>query len=69
MEIQDFIAQFIKLKEKEIENRVWELWVAKFPTMTKENYVSYEEMLVLVKQQEIKEEIPIHGCYVDQVFF
>lgn len=73
MEIEDFVSQFVKLKEKDLENKVWELWLAKFPLMTKDNYISYEEMLNTAKQQEIKHidnvEMPANGCYVDQVFF
>lgn len=69
MEIEDFVSQFVKLKEKELENKVWEIWLAKFPHMTKDNYVSYEEMLNTSKQKETKHDVPINGCYVDQVYF
>lgn len=69
MEIDDFIEQFLKLKEKELEQKVWELWLVSYPHMTQDNYVSYEEMLNTAKQREVKDEIPVNGCYVDQVFF
>jgi len=75
MEINDFIQQFLKLKEKELEQKVWEIWLVKYPHMDKNNFVSYEEMLNSAKQQEVKEvdnveiQIPINGVYVDQIFF
>ena len=69
MEIPDFVEQLLKLQEKELEQKVWEMWLAKWPRMTKDNFVSYEEMLNTAKQQETKHETPVHGCYVDQVFF
>lgn len=74
MEIPDFINQFSKLKEKELEQKVWELWLVKWPYMTEEDYVSYERMLDIAKhgeakQQEAKQEIPVNGIYIDQVFF
>ena len=69
MDVFDFWEQFAKLKEKELEQKVWEIWIAKYPHMTEDNYVSYEEMLNTAKQQEIKQDIPVNGCYVDQVFF
>jgi len=69
MEIPDFIKQFAKLKEKELEQRIWEMWIVKFPWMTSENFVSYEEMLNTAKQQEIKHETPVNGVYIDQAFF
>jgi ribosomal protein L20 len=69
MEICNFIPQVLKIKEKEIEKKVWEMWIAKLPWMDKNNYISYEEMLNTVKQQEIKEEMPVNGVYIDQVFF
>lgn len=69
MEIQEFVNQFVKLKEKDLENKVWEIWLAKFPHMTKDNYISYEEMLNTSKQREIKHDTPVNGCYVDQVYF
>ena len=73
MEINDFIGQIAIIKEKELEKRVWEIWLAKYPHMTPEDYVSYEEMLLAIRQQEVKQvdnaEIPVNGCYVDQIFF
>lgn len=69
MEISEFVNQFLKLKEKELEQKVWEIWVSGYPHMTSENYISYEEMLNTAKQQEIKQEIPVNGIYVDQCFF
>jgi len=73
MEIFDFALQISKIKEKEFEKRVWEIWLAAFPNMDKNNFVSYEEMLNSARQQEVKEvndeKIPVNGCYVDQIFF
>lgn len=69
MDIHEFVAQILKLKEKELEYRVWEIWLCKYPYMAKDNYVSYEEMLNTAKQKEVKQDIPINGCYIDQVFF
>lgn len=73
MEINDFVQQLLKLKEKELEQKVWEIWLCKYPHMDKNNFVSYEEMLNSAKQQEVKKvdnaKIPINGCYIDQVFF
>jgi hypothetical protein len=60
---------FSKAQEKEIEQRAWELWLAMYPTMTKETFISYDEMLNMVKHKETKHEMPVSGCYVDQVFF
>ena len=69
MEISDFISQFLKLKEKEIEQKVWEFWLVKYPHMTEDTYVSYEEMLNMVKQKEVKQDVEINGVYIDQVWF
>ncbi len=69
MEAYDFIALFEKLKEKELEQHIWELWLAMYPTMTKDTFISYEEMLNHAKQQkETINDTATHGCYVDQVF-
>ena len=69
MEISDFISQFLKLKEKEIEQKVWEFWLVKYPHMTEDTYVSFEEMFNMVKQKEVKQDVEINGVYIDQVFF
>lgn len=69
MEISDFFEQFLRLKEKELEQKVWEVWLAKYPHMTQDNYISYDEMLATAKQQEVKQDIPVNGVYCDQVFF
>lgn len=69
MEISDFFEQFLRLKEKELEQKVWEVWLAKYPHMTQDSYISYDEMLATAKQQEVKQDIPINGVYCDQVFF
>lgn len=69
MEIPDFANQFLKLKEKELEQKVWELWLVKYPHMTEDTFVSYEEMLATAKQQETKQEIVTNGVYVDQALF
>lgn len=68
MEISDFVNQFLKLKEKELEQKVWEIWLIRYPHMTKDNYVSYEEMINIAKQQEVKQDIPVNGVYIDQCF-
>ncbi|MDD5502477.1 MAG: hypothetical protein PHH26_03315 [Candidatus Thermoplasmatota archaeon] len=65
MEIPDFMAQFLKLREKELEQKVWEIWLTSYPYMSKDNFVSYEEMLQQVKYPEEKE--VLNGVYVDQV--
>lgn len=69
MEMDDFINQFLKIREKETERMVWEVWLTKLPNMTQDNYLSYDEMLNIVKQQEVKQDIPINGVYIDQCFF
>lgn len=69
MEIDDLMDQVLKLKEKEIEQKVWELWLVEYPRMTEGNYVSFDEMLNKAKNIEIIENKPINGCYVDQMFF
>jgi hypothetical protein len=69
MEISDFISQFIVLKEKEIEHKIWEVWLAKFPDMSEVNYMSYGDMLDMAKGQNEIKEIPQNGCYIDQCFF
>lgn len=67
MEIPDFFNQFLKLQEKETEQKVWGIWLAKLPNMTEENFMSYNEMLNLVKNQE-QEDIQEEGYYIDQVW-
>lgn len=69
MEVQDFVEQILKLKEKELEQRVWELWLVKYPRMTEDTFISFEEMLATVKQQEVKEDVVTNGVYVDQACF
>jgi hypothetical protein len=69
MEISDFIDQFAKLREKELEQKTWELWLAAYPHMSKDNFVSYEEMLATAKQREVRDETSVNGIYVDQCFF
>ena len=69
MEISDFVSQFLKLKEKEIEQKVWEIWLSKLPNMTSENFVSYDEMLNLVKNNESNNRQSLNEFYVDQAFF
>jgi len=74
MEIDDFAEQFLKLKEKELEQKVWEIWLVCYPHMTEGTFESYEEMLNRHKQQIATQITPgqktvQHGLYVDQVFF
>jgi len=52
MEISDFINQLAKIKEKETEQKIWEFWLVKWPHMTKDNFVTYEEMLEQNKNQQ-----------------
>jgi hypothetical protein len=71
MEIDDFISQTQKIADHELKEKVWDVWLAKLPYMRESDYVSYEEMLNIVKQKE-KPELssePISGVYVDQVLF
>ena len=67
LSIDDFINLYQKAIEKEIEKRTWEYWIHMYPYMEKK--ISYEELLNISKQQEVKENIPVNGLYVDQVFF
>ncbi len=67
--ICDFIALFNKAQEKELEQKAWELWVSLYPHMTEDNFISYEEILNMAKQQEAINETVQHGCYVDQLLF
>jgi hypothetical protein len=71
MEISDFANQFSKLKEKELEQRVWEFWLVKYPHMTEDTFVSYEDMLAIAKQQgeQEQEEEAQGGLYADQAGF
>ena len=58
MEIVDFVNLIYKLKEKEMEQKLWEFWLVKWPHMTKDNFISFDEMLEQAKnaQTEIKKE-------------
>jgi len=69
MEISDFISQFLRLREKELEQQVWEVWLAKLPNMTERNYISYDDILNIAKRKETIKDIPQNGVYVDQCFF
>lgn len=69
MEIPDFINQFTKIKEKEIEQKTWEFWLTNYPYFNEKTFVSYEEMLNKMKQTENKENVNLNGLYVDQCFF
>ncbi len=71
MKIPDFASQMLKLKEKELEQRVWEIWLTKYPHMTEDTFVSYEDMLAMTKQQETQgqEEQVQGGLYADQAGF
>jgi hypothetical protein len=71
MPVDDFIVQFLKIKERELEEKTWELWLALRPHMDKSNFISYEELLATAKQQEVKPELsdkPVSGVYIDQAF-
>jgi hypothetical protein len=68
MEMPDFISQFSKLREKELEQRVWELWLVKYPHMTEDTFVSYEDFLAMAKQEIQEQEEQVQGgLYADQV--
>ncbi len=73
MEMDDFLNQFTKLKQKELEQKVWEIWLARYPHMTEDNFTSYEELLNQATQQEtqIVNEVDYvaNGYYVDQIGF
>lgn len=69
MKIPDFINQYNKLQEKELERRVWEMWLAKYPHMTEDTFISYNEMLNTAKRQELTQDKEVvDGVYADQVF-
>jgi len=69
MEISDFINQFLKIKEKDIEQKVWELWLVKLPQMTSDNYMSFDEMLDIVKNSDAKKIPQKNEVFIDQCFF
>jgi wyosine [tRNA(Phe)-imidazoG37] synthetase (radical SAM superfamily) len=70
MEIDDFMEQILMLKDKELEQKVWEIWLVCYPSMTENTFESYEEMLNRTKQCEVtKNQEAQHGLYIDQVFF
>jgi hypothetical protein len=60
MDMDDFFALFLKMKARELEEKVWDIWVHAYPHMTKENFVTYEEMLQNAKGEEPE------GVYIDQ---
>jgi hypothetical protein len=70
MDIPDFIDLYNKSQEKELEQKVWEMWLSKYPHMTEETYISYYEMLRIAKQTELNPEsnTPDSGVYIDQCF-
>ncbi len=65
----DFIGLFLCLKKHELEQKVWEVWLARYPFMTEDAFVSYEEMLNATRQGGTQPKDIVHGNYVDQVFF
>jgi hypothetical protein len=69
MDIYDFIDQFLKIREKEIENKVWELWLVKLPQMNSDNYMSYDEMLDMVKRSDTNKPMQKNEVFIDQCFF
>jgi len=71
MPIDDFVLQYNKLQNRDVEQKTWEIWLVLRPYMDKNNFISYEEMLTTAKQQEIKPELlnqPVNGVYIDQAF-
>jgi len=67
----DFIPQYNKLKERELEQRTWELWLVLRPHMSENNFISFEEMFNTAKQKEVHPQDSnkiTHGVYIDQVF-
>lgn len=66
--IEDFISQMAKLNEKLVEEKTWELWLTAYPHMTKESYISFENMLQQIKtSSEHKEQTDVNGCFIDQL--
>jgi len=43
-----------KAHEKKEEQKAWEIWLAKYPHMTKKNFVGWEEFLRKLKTPAIK---------------
>lgn len=64
--MDDFYFLFLKLLDKELDQKIWEIWVHKLSSMTSSNYVSYDEMLKMAKQGN--EKTHVNGVYIDQVF-
>lgn len=73
MDLLDFMQQLIKLKDRELEQKVWEIWLVEYPQMTADTFISYEDKLAEVKRKapipsgQSEDDVP--GVYVDQVFF
>ena len=69
MDIADFLTQLNKIREKELEQRVWELWLVRYQgaLLTGNEVESYEEMLSLAKNQKTEE--VQGGLYADQAGF
>lgn len=67
MDIDDFIEQFLKLKEKEIENKAWEMWLSLFPYMQLRHieFISFEDFMN--KCRNIETEVQTEGVYINQV--
>ena len=72
LDFPDFYDLYMELQEKELEQKTWELWLALYPHMSKETYISYEDMLAKAKRQEVigvQRQTPTSGYYVDQIGF
>jgi len=54
MGIEDFINQLNKIEKRELEQKIWEFWLVKYPLMTENDFETYEEMLERVKNQQIE---------------
>ncbi len=74
MDLLDFFQQITKLKERENEQQMWELWLSTFPFM-KMGFIKdvpFDEFMAPTKQKEIisngQSQETAHGYYADQVF-
>jgi hypothetical protein len=47
-----------KAGEKKEENKVWEIWISKFPHMNEENFVSFNEYYAKLKTKPMQRNQP-----------
>ena len=43
LSLNDGLDQYDLAREKAVEKKHWEMWLAKFPYMTKKNFVSFDQ--------------------------